>query len=372
MSTTETLSSADKFEAILGLFMDKTITETIVLPGNRLYSYQWGALVATPLEWSIEEDDILDMIREILAQKNTDEKTIADITHTWNERGHFNFSYVYQGIPVRVNWCRYQSKQSIQLRKLPQRVNTPEELGIPPQILEAVKSFGNGGLMVVSAPTGNGKSTTIASVVQEFARDNCINLITLEDPVEYLYDPESAACIRQRELLFDFDSFETGIEACMRQTPQIVIVQEMTTPEVTRQVIRLMKKGCLVITTLHTPDATSIFDSIISSYPEEEKKQIRNDLKDYFRCFVSQRLVPKRSGWIMALFEVLLPGNEVNGIIAEGNFNGLQAMLEREGNISFVRSFLDAVISGAIDLETARANCPQTRIKSLLTDLGEE
>lgn len=217
-----------------------------------------------------------------------------------------------------------------------------------------------------SAPPGNGKSTSIASLVQDLLRRECVNVVTLEDPIEYLYDQESVFPPQQREIGTDLSGYDVGIESCMTSTPQIVVIQEMTTNEIIRSMMMLLKKGVMVITTLHSPDATSIFKNIADAFKPEERDAVVSDLRNHFRCFVSQRLVPKSDGsGRTAVFEILSNTDEVKGYVAEGRTDMLYQIMNHEGHLSFHRAFETKVATGEIDLGTAFAHCPYGRLEQL-------
>lgn len=374
MDTTIPLSSAEKFDSIIWVFADSPgVTEMIILPGKQLFIFDnWiftGLGGDDGIDFEIMEDDMITFINHILESKNTDEWSRKYILQSYNDKGHYNFSYTHEGMYFRINWSRYQGKQSIQLRRLPSKMKSPQELGIPDGIINSIKDYKQGWLIVVSAPTGNGKSTTIASVIQQLISRESVNVVTLEDPVEYIYEPYNS-CVRQRELLFDFSSFEIGIEACLRQTPHIVVIQEMTNPSIVRDVFLLLKKWCLVITTLHSSDVPSAFEGIVSAFEEHDRDMILSELSTYFRCFISQRLIRTNEGKQRAIFEVLMPTGEVKWIILEKEFKSIRSVLTRTGNVSMTQEIVKAVKSGDINLEYAISICPQGRIEELKNQLG--
>lgn len=365
-----------KIEAILNAYLIEStdIVEVILQQGNRVWFLaQWEWRIGE-IAYEISSDEIQDYCLHMLSGKFSDlqerELELPNIIEGYNKKGHYNFRTEYKNVPLRANWSREQGHDTLQLRVIQKNVLTPDQLGIPGQVMSAVANYQKWGLIVVSAPTGEGKSTTIASVLQEFIRKNSINLVTLEDPIEYVFDAWNSI-VRQREIGYDVDSYRTGIAACMRQTPSIVLVQEMTTPEIIQDVMLLLKKGCLVIATLHTDDTTWIFESIIHAFPQEERQWVAMQLRLFFRCFVSQRLLSKADlDGMVAAFEVMMSSAEVQGILQEGNFLQLRWILDRRENLSFSKSFSHLVRGGIITLDEALKKCPQARIAELQGLLG--
>lgn len=363
-----------KFRNIISTLLIETenITELVLREGNRVaYQklWQWSEEV---LEWILTDDDIRNFQLALIREKVEDDEALEKIFRVFDEKWHYNYSYTIEWYPFRVNWSRWGWKDWMRIRKLPKVVPTPSELGIPKQVRDIIRTYRWGGLFLFTAPPSNGKSTSIASLIQEVAYEQCLNIVTLEDPREYIYDNNSKSIIEQREIGFDVDSYETGIEACVRMGElNIAVVQEMTTPSIIREVMLLLSKWCMVISTIHAPDTNSTFDSIIESFSSEERPAVLSYLKKYFKCFVSQKLVPRkdRKGRV-AVFEILTTSPEIKWYIAEGNTKNIHQLLDRPGNLSFQRDFLNKIETEEITLEDAIEYCPDTRIKDFRRLLG--
>ncbi len=345
----------------------ENISEIIVKEWYIVYYMDSSEWLTHKLKFKLDDLDIINIQKTIISEKfEWEEKLEEDFFYNFKKHWHVNYSYTIRWIPLRINWSLWQWKSFMRIRKLPFRMFKPNDLSVPEIIREEVKKYKEWGLIIVSARPGSWKSTTIASILQELFNNEIVNVVTLEDPIEYIYSKDSKSIIEQREKIFDFDTLETWVEACMRQTPDIVVVQEMTTPSIVREVIRLVEKWVMVITTLHTPDTTSIFDSIVWSYTPEEKHEILNKLSTLFRCFISQRLIKRKNWkWKVAVFEVLTNTNQVKWYIKDDNTKNLSQLMTRKPHLLMSDSIVDKIENQEISLEKWLESCPYSRIIDL-------
>ncbi len=232
----------------------------------------------------------------------------------------------------RVNVFSQRGTYSIVLRVIPAQIPTIQELGIPPQLGQICNE--RDGIVLVTGPTGSGKSTTLAAIVNEFNRTRPMHIITIEDPVEYLH-PHNKATINQREVGSDTQTFALALRAALRQAPKVILVGEMRDVETISIALEASETGHLVLSTLHTIDASKTVDRIVGVFPKNEERQIRTRFSQCFKWVVSQRLVPKKGGGRVAVCEILRATARTKEYIQEG---------EREG-----RSLLDAMRDGALD-----------------------
>jgi twitching motility protein PilT len=232
----------------------------------------------------------------------------------------------------RVNVFAQRGTYSIVLRVIPNRVPTVEELGIPPQLNEIANE--RNGIVLVTGPTGSGKSTTLAAVINKLNREKAIHIITIEDPIEYLH-PHQMATINQREVGADTQTFALALRAALRQAPKVILVGEMRDVETISIALEASETGHLVLSTLHTIDAAKTIDRIVGVFPKNEERQIRTRFSQAFKWVVSQRLIPKQGGGRMAICEVLRANSRTKEYVQEG---------EREG-----KSLEDAMQDGALD-----------------------
>jgi twitching motility protein PilT len=232
----------------------------------------------------------------------------------------------------RVNIFAQRGTYCIVLRVIPSRIPTVEELGIPPQLNEITKE--RNGIVLVTGPTGSGKSTTLAAIINKFNKEKAMHIITIEDPVEYLH-PHHAATINQREVGTDTQTFALALRAALRQAPKVILVGEMRDVETISIALEASETGHLVLSTLHTIDASKTIDRIVGVFPKNEERQIRTRFSQSFRWVVSQRLVPKKGGGRLAVCEVLRSTARTREYVQEG---------EREG-----KSLIDAMNDGVLD-----------------------
>ncbi|MCU0243125.1 MAG: PilT/PilU family type 4a pilus ATPase [Vicinamibacteria bacterium] len=232
----------------------------------------------------------------------------------------------------RVNVFSQRGSYSIILRVIPNKVPTVEELGIPAQ----ANDVGNerNGIVLVTGPTGSGKSTTLAAIINKINRDKAIHIITIEDPIEYLH-PHQKATINQREVGADTGTFALALRAALRQAPKVILVGEMRDAETVAIALEAAETGHLVLSTLHTIDAAKTVDRIVGVFPKNEERQIRTRFAQSFKWIISQRLVPKQGGGRMAVCEILRSTSRTREYIQEG---------EREG-----KSLEDAMMDSTLD-----------------------
>jgi twitching motility protein PilT len=187
----------------------------------------------------------------------------------------------------------------------------------------------------VTGPTGSGKSTTLAAIINKINREESIHVITIEDPIEYLH-PHQKATINQREVGSDTQTFALALRAALRQAPKVILVGEMRDVETISIALEASETGHLVLSTLHTIDAAKTVDRIVGVFPKNEERQVRTRFAQSFKWIVSQRLVPKITGGRMAVCEILRSNSRTKEYIAEG---------EREGK-SLVEAMEDGVLEG--------------------------
>jgi twitching motility protein PilT len=287
-----------------------------------------GALKAVPYAGI---DKLLPYQTELIAMRLLANK--RDVTEKLVKTGSTDLSYSLSGrTRFRVNVFQQRGSYSIVLRVIPNRIPTVEELGIPPQLNEISRE--RNGIVLVTGPTGSGKSTTLAAVINKMNREKAIHIITIEDPIEYLH-PHQMATINQREVGADTQTFSLALRAALRQAPKVILVGEMRDVETISIALEASETGHLVLSTLHTIDAAKTVDRIVGVFPKNEERQIRTRFSQSFKWIVSQRLVPKKTGGRMAVCEILRSNSRTKEYVQEG---------EREG-----KSLTDAMNDGVLE-----------------------
>jgi twitching motility protein PilT len=250
------------------------------------------------------------------------------------KQGSADLSYSIPGkTRFRVNVFSQRGTYSIVLRVIPSGVPTVEELGLPEQVNRVAEE--RNGIVLVTGPTGNGKSTTLAAIINKINTDKAFHIVTIEDPIEYLHRHKKST-INQRELGADVPTFALALRAALRQAPKVILVGEMRDVETTEIALEAAETGHLVLSTLHTIDASKTVDRIIGLFPKNEEQQIRTRFGQTFKWIISQRLIPKADGTgRFAVCEILRSSERTREYIQKG---------ESEG-----KSLVDAMNDGFLD-----------------------
>ena len=274
----------------------------------------------------------------------------------------------------RVNMFSQRGSYSVVLRVIPNRVPTVEELGIPPQLNDIASELN--GIVLVTGPTGSGKSTTLAAIINKINREKPVHVITIEDPIEYLH-PHAMATINQREVGSDTQTFALALRAALRQAPKVILVGEMRDVETISIALEASETGHLVLSTLHTIDAAKTIDRIVGVFPKNEERQVRTRFAQAFKWVVSQRLVPKKGGGRIAVCEVLRANSRTREYVQEGEREGkslLDAMSDGrlEGMQTFDSELERLINSEVIDRETGLSySTNRTNLQLRLDTMGE-
>lgn len=256
----------------------------------------------------------------------------------------------------RINVYHSRNTLGASMRLIPATIQTIEQLMLPPSF-NALSEY-NSGLVLVTGPTGEGKSTTLASILNRVNVNRQAHIITIEDPIEYVY-PKGKSVVSQRELHQDTHSWNVALRSVLREDPDVVLVGEMRDYESTQLVLTIAETGHLVFSTLHTTSAPETINRIIDMFPSHQQNQVRAQLAGALRAVVSQRLLPRYDvrGRIPAV-ELMYNNSAVASIIREGKPYLLDNVLqtsEADGFIFFERNLAELLKAGKITKETARA-----------------
>lgn len=251
----------------------------------------------------------------------------------FEERGEYDLSVAFPGIGrYRVNVFKQRGSIGIALRTVTTDIPQAEQLGIPQSVIDLHTR--KRGLILVTGPTGSGKSTTLASIIDKINKSRDAHIITLEEPIEYSHN-HNMAMINQREVGQDTESFANALRAALREDPDVILVGEMRDYETISTAITAAETGHLVLSTLHTNNAASTVDRIIDVFPPHQQQQIRTQLAAVLVCIISQTLVPNiTEDGRVAAFEVMHANAAVKNLIREGKTHQLQSVIQtskREG-----------------------------------------
>jgi twitching motility protein PilT len=241
---------------------------------------------------------------------------------TFEARGDVDFAFGFAHM-ARIRGSVYAQRGSttLALRMIPSRVPPMAELGLPPAVQQMVEA--PSGLILVTGPTGSGKSTTMASMIDHVSATRNSHILTIEDPIEYVFRHNQGA-VNQREVGKDTESFARGLRSALREDPDVLMVGEMRDLESIDTVLTLAETGHLVVATLHTNDTTQAVDRLVGVFPGEQQNQARLQLSASLVGVVYQRLIPRREGGLIAAYEVLRGTIAVRNLIRESNTRQLR------------------------------------------------
>lgn len=281
-------------------------------------------------------------------------KTLSDLKkNTFKSIQSADFAYNHKGERFRVHAFVDQQKICMTFRHIPKKISPLASLNLP----ESLANFARlkSGFFLVVGPTGHGKSTTLASLVEVINEERLENIITIEDPVEYLFTPKKSI-IHQREVGEDTPSFASALHDCFRADVNVVMVGEMRDADTMSTAVSAAETGHLVFSTLHTNNAAQTVDRIIDSFTSTQQNQIRIQLAATLSGIFSQRLIPKISGGLIPAYELMLNNTAVSNLIRDKRTHELNTVIETgsgEGMIDFNRCLIERVNSGEISIENA-------------------
>jgi twitching motility protein PilT len=267
----------------------------------------------------------------------------------------FDFSFAFGDLGrFRVNAFHERGNMAAALRLIPNEILTIEQLGLP-QIVNKFADFPRG-LVLVTGPTGSGKSTTLAALVHKINHERAEHIVTIEDPIEFTHKSIKSVLV-QREVHYDTFSFSAALRSSLRQDPDVVLIGEMRDLETIAAAITIAETGHLVFATLHTNSAAQSIDRMIDVFPPHQQPQIRAQLSNILMAIVSQRLVPSIGGGRVAAAEILVANPAVRNIIREGKSHQLDAVIQTGaefGMQSMDKTLVNLIHGGTITYEEAR------------------
>lgn len=290
--------------------------------------------------------DTLDVLIHIMTETQREK---------FEARGEFDMSFSIPNLGrYRVNAYKQRGSVALAFRLVGTKVPSPEELGVPESVIDLYQR--KRGLVLVTGPTGSGKSTTLAAIIDKINNNRDAHVITLEDPIEYLHQ-HKLSMVNQREIGLDTDNYANALRAALREDPDVILVGEMRDFETISVAITAAETGHLVLSTLHTIGAASTVDRVIDVFPPHQQQQIRVQLSNVLEAVVSQQLIPTADGMArVAAFEVLHANNAVRNLIREGKSHQLPSVMQtnrRLGMITMDDAIVQLYFEGKIDKENA-------------------
>lgn len=305
-----------------------------------------GALMPIPEAQQLKEEAVEGLVYSLLdeAQKKLLVKDRElDFSFAFGTKGRF-----------RVNAFHEKGNLAVALRLIPTNIRTLEELGMP-QVVTNFTNFPRG-LVLVTGPTGSGKSTTLAAMVDLINTNKSLHIVTIEDPIEYEHHHKKSIVV-QREVHFDTNGFAPALRSALREDPDVVLIGEMRDLETISAAITIAETGHLVLATLHTNSAAQTIDRIIDVFPPYQQQQIRVQLAGILQAIVAQRLIPMVGGGRIAATEVMVATSAVRNIIRDAKTHQLDAAIQtgaEYGMQTMDRTLISLVRSGKISYEEAK------------------
>src|SRR3954454_2921299 len=275
------------------------------------------------------------------------------------ETGELDTAYQLVDLPrIRVNAFRQRGEISFAFRIIPREVPTFESLALPQGVRDLAEE--HRGLILVTGATGAGKTTTLASMIGHINRTRRQHIVTIEDPIEILHD-DATCIVNQREVGIDTDSFNEALRRALRQDPDVILIGELRDSETAETALQAAESGHLVLSTMHTVDASETLSRLVEFFPAIKQPQVRSILAGVLRGVVSQRLLPRVGGGRVAAVEVMVTNSRIQELIRE---NKPEFIPEAIGEGAFfqmqtlTKALIDLVVSGDVDEETAAAAAP--------------
>ncbi len=304
-----------------------------------------GSLVFLVNHAVLKQEDMTGFLSVILG-KNKVDKFMQD--------QEIDFAYDFRDqARLRGNAFFQKGMIAIVLRLVP-KVQTISDLKLPPILADISRK--KQGFFLVVGPVGQGKSTTLAAMVNVINNEQARNIVTIEDPIEHMHIPNKSI-VSQREVGIDTNDFATALKSVFREDVNVIMIGEMRNPDTISTAVTAAETGHLVLSTLHTNNASQTIDRIIDSFPGNQQDQIRTQLSASLLGILSQRLVPRITGGLIPAYELLLNNNAVSNLIREKRTHEIDVIIEtgsESGMVDLNRSLLELVRAGEISIENAR------------------
>ncbi|MBU3968641.1 PilT/PilU family type 4a pilus ATPase [Patescibacteria group bacterium] len=343
-----------QLEDLLAIVIKEGASDLHISVGKKPTIRVSGMLIGLEKENILKESDTLSLMSALLDEEQKKE---------FLKNKEIDFSYSYSEMRFRCNCYFQKGTIAIAMRLIPKKIKTLQQLNLP-EVLESFAGRKQGFFLVVG-PVGHGKTTTLASMIEIINETRAEHIITIEDPIEYLFE-EKKSIIDQREVKIDTADFQTALKSMFRQDVNVVMIGEMRGTETISTAVTAAETGHLVLSTLHTNNASQTMDRIIDSFPSESQVQIRTQLAGSLIGIFSQRLIPRISGGVVPAYELLINNNAVSNLIREGRTHEIDSVIETSSELGMVdmnRSLAELVRAGEITLDDARKY--STKIQNL-------
>jgi twitching motility protein PilT len=336
-----------RVDALLGALWEAGGTDLLLTVGTPPLMRVHGDLSPVVGATMLARDDTDSLLAEVLTE---------DQAAAWKSQQEYDFSFSWRdNARIRGNAFTQRGLTAIALRMIPRHIPSTDELGLPPVLRYLARQ--HQGLILMTGPTGSGKSTTLASLIDVINTERGCHIITVEDPIEYVHDHKRAA-VNQREVGTDTATFSDALRSVLREDPDVLLVGEMRDLESIRFALTVAETGHLVFATLHTNDTAQSLSRMIDVFPGDQQAQIRVQLASALSCVVYQRLIPRIGGGMVAAYEVLVATPAVRNLIKEGKTHQLRNSLvtgSQDGMVTFENSVSALIHAGVVTYEDAVA-----------------
>ena len=338
-------SISDKLKSLLELAVRRKASDLHLTTGVKPTLRIDGKLIP------VDDEEVLNdkMASELVTDIMTDAQE-----KRFKVKKELDFSFGYANkVRFRVNAFYQKGQMAAALRLIPNQIKPITELNLPP-ILEKF-ALASQGFVIVTGPTGHGKSTTLAAIIDHINKTRAEHIVTIEDPIEYVF-AHNKSIVEQREVYNDTHSFARALRSALREDPNVVLVGEMRDLESIEAALTIAETGHLVFTTLHTNTAAQTADRIIDVFPPHQQQQVRQQLANVLLGVVSQRLIPKIGGGRLPAIEIMLANSAVRNVIREGKTHQLPNIIATslsEGMINLDKVLADLVSKGEIKVDDA-------------------
>lgn len=332
-------------EPWLQILWDRTGSDLLLTAGSAPRIRVDGKLEPIPGESILTGERIHDIAMPLLSPGQLmtfEDQQDVDFSFSWGDRAR-----------IRGSAFTQRGQTALALRVIPAKIPSFEDLGLPyaaEWVCDQPRGF-----VLVTGPTGSGKSTSLASIIDRINEKRAAHILTIEDPVEYIHHHKTSA-VNQREIGLDSPSFDRALRSALREDPDVMLIGEMRDIDSIQIALTMAETGHLVFATLHTNDAPQAIDRIIDVFPAWRQEQTRVQLAASLCAVIAQRLVPRKGGGMVAAFEVLIATNPVRNLIREGRSNQLLNVMftnTKEGMQTMENSLAQLIIDGVIDYEDA-------------------
>lgn len=353
--------SLPSFDELLSKVVKEGASDLHITVGRPPTIRMDGSLVSIPKEEIITPELARDFIFSILDEERREKflkEKEMDLSYNFRDRARF-----------RVNLYHQRGFMGAALRLIPSKINTFKELNLPPILDELSKT--QQGFFLVVGPTGHGKSTTLAALIDHLNHLRNDHIITIEDPIEYLFTSDKSI-IDQREVGIDTPDFNRALKSMFREDVDIAMVGEMRDAETIATAVTAAETGHFILSTLHTNSASQTIDRIIDTFPSNQQGQIKAQLSSTLIGILSQRLIPRIKGGLIPAVEIMIANPAVRNLIREDKTHELDFVIDTgldQGMISLNRSLINLVRAGEIDMDHALAYSPNPKeFHTLLKD----